>query len=111
MGASNKKNNFCEQVLLTKARFEYYRNNPADVYPTRVYQKLVNKRIKEKQFFYETDLFLIDLIEIENLLKANACPEIIDIEREISQLEEDRDNLYINDYIENENETLTLDEN
>ena len=83
-----KKGDFIEQLILTKARHEYYRLNPADIL-TNAYKKIVNKKIKRQELFKKTDLFLINVNDIESILKIEieTCPEVDAIEREMIENE------------------------
>ena len=115
--ATNKKGDFIEQLILTKARHEYYRLNPADIL-TKAYKKIVNKKIKRHEFFKLTDLYLINVNDIESILKTEieTCPEVDAIEREMIEEELLRDLAYIDNYLEQErneihqpiNETLQV---
>ena len=95
-GSTNKKNNFCEQLLLTKSRAEYFRLNPAEIL-TKTYKKIADKKAKRETFFKETDLFLIDVNKIELLLKEEieTSPLVLEIERQIFNQEELRDYAFI----------------
>jgi hypothetical protein len=101
--ATNKKGDFIEQLILTKARHEYYRLNPADIL-TKAYKKIVNKKIKRHEFFKKTDLYLINVNNIESILKTEieTCPEVDAIEREMMEEELLRDLAYIDNYLEQE---------
>ncbi len=101
--ATNKKGDFIEQLILTKARHEYYRLNPSDIL-TKAYKKIVNKKIKRHEFFKKTDLYLINVNNIESILKTEieTCPEVDAIEREMMEEELLRDLAYIDNYLEQE---------
>ena len=102
-GSTNKKRDYIEQLILTKARQEYYRNNPADII-TKVYKKIKNKKLKRENFFKDKDLFLIDVNKIESFLKEEieTCDLVNQIETELFEAQEERDNAYINEYLNQE---------
>jgi hypothetical protein len=101
--STNKKRDYIEQLILAKARQEYYRNNPADII-TKVYKKIRNKKHKREYFFKDKDLFLIDVNKIESFLKEEieTCDLVNQIETELSEAQELRDNAYINEYLNQE---------
>ena len=98
-----KKGDFIEKLILTKGRHEYYRLNPADKL-TNAYKKIVNKNIKRQELFKKTDLFLINVNDIESILKIEieTCPEVDAIEREMIENELLMDLAYIHNYLEQE---------
>jgi len=79
------------------------RLNPADIL-TNAYKKIVNKNIKRQELFKKTDLFLINVNDIESILKIEieTCPEVDAIEREMIENELLMDLAYIHNYLEQE---------